>query len=282
MAGTDRSALSGLGYAKPSVRLPLTRLSDAASTADSAEVAEEIPVALVYNARPHVVVMATPADFEDLAVGFTRTEGIVDAAGEIERIDVVRASHGVELQIQIPAHAAARIEERSRAIASRTGCGLCGVQSIEEALRVPSRRIAAGASFAASALWRAAAQLRDKQTLNNATNAVHAAAWSTPGGDLEVVREDVGRHNALDKVLGALARAGRDPASGFIVVTSRASYELVQKVAICGVPLLAAISRPTNLAIKFADASGVTLVGLLRGTSANVYTPQSTLRAGPP
>src|SRR4051812_25976432 len=141
MADTDRSPLGGLGYAPASTTRSFTRISDRTSEPGDAQVAEEVPVALVYNNRPHVVVMATPTDLEDLAVGFTRTESIVDDAREIERVDVVRASHGVELQVQIPATAARRIEERSRAIASRTGCGLCGVQSIDDALRLPGARI---------------------------------------------------------------------------------------------------------------------------------------------
>src|SRR5438552_1333609 len=150
---TDRSPLLGLGYASPSTKRTFVQLGHGATSPAESDVAEEIPVAFVYNARPHVVVMATPADFEDLAAGFTRTEGIVADIREIERVDVVRASHGVELQIQIPADAAARIEDRQRALASRTGCGLCGVQSIDEALRMPSSPVTGGPAVAQDALW---------------------------------------------------------------------------------------------------------------------------------
>jgi FdhD protein len=270
MAVGDPAALTGLGYAGASMVRPLQRLSEAGITPGRASIAEEIPVAFVYNAHPHVVVMATPADYDDLAVGFSVTESIVSSSGEIERVEVVRASHGVELQIQIPDRAAARLSERTRSLASRTGCGLCGVERIEEALRVPPA-IVSSLMVSAAALWRAGEELRDKQALNNATNTVHAAGWANLEGELTIVREDVGRHNALDKLIGSLDRSGMSFADGFVVVTSRASYELVQKVATCGIGLLAAISRPTGLAIRFADAAGITLVGLLRGKSANVY-----------
>jgi formate dehydrogenase accessory protein FdhD len=156
-------------------------------------------------------------------------------------------------------------------MAARTGCGLCGIERIADVLRLPAG-VARSLTIARDALWRSSAELSRAQTINNDTNTVHAAGWSTPDGVLRVAREDVGRHNALDKVLGALARSGAAASDGFVVVTSRASYEMVQKAAMCGVELLAAISRPTGLAIRFAESAGVTLVGLLRGDTANVYT----------
>lgn len=263
--------LIGLGYVAPSSERPFVRLGDGARSQASVSIAEEVPIAFVYNGRPHVVVMGTPADLEDLAVGFSRTEGIVAHASQVERIDVVRASHGIELQIQIPSANAERLDGRARSLASRTGCGLCGVETIDDALRVPVR-VGSNLVVERAALWAASAELSRLQTLNNETNAVHAAAWATANGAMGVLREDVGRHNALDKVLGALARQHMSASEGFLVITSRASYEMVQKAASCGVELLAAISRPTGLAIRFADAAGLTLVGLVRGTSANVYS----------
>ena len=270
MAVTDHP-LTGLGYAGVSDERPLVRITGERAERGSATVAEETPIALVYNGRPYVVVMGTPADFEDLATGFSLTEGVVDAADAVRRIDVVRASHGVELQIDISDADATRLEERTRSMTARTGCGLCGVERISDALRLPAA-VGNALSLPREALWRASAELSRSQTINNATNAVHAAGWATSDGVLRIVREDVGRHNALDKVLGALARDGVAASDGFVVVTSRASYEMVQKAAMCGVELVAAISRPTGLAIRFADAAGVTLVGLLRGTTANVYS----------
>jgi FdhD protein len=270
MAVTDHP-LAGLGYARAAIARSFVRLTGESSAVSSADVAEEVPIAVVYNGRPYVVVMGTPTDLEDLAVGFSVTEGIVSDGASIERIEAVRANHGIELQLQISSADAERLGERVRGLVSRTGCGLCGIESIGDALRVPAE-VGRSLGVDRSALWRASAELSQRQSVNNTTNAVHGAGWSTAQGDLQVVREDVGRHNALDKVLGALARRGTPASSGFIVVTSRASYEMVQKAAICGVELVAAISRPTGLAIRFADAAGVTLVGLLRGESANVYT----------
>jgi FdhD protein len=279
MAVTEHPLL-GLGYTRPSATRSFLRM-DADGVRESASViAEEVPIALVYNGRPHVVVMGTPADLEDLAAGFSRTEGIVDESSLIERVDVVRASHGIELQIQIPDASANRLEERTRGIVSRTGCGLCGVETINDMLHVPAR-VGTALQISAETLSAVSAELSRQQTLNNETSTVHAAGWATPDGVLHVVREDVGRHNALDKVLGALARMGMDAAGGFIIVTSRASYEMVQKAATCGVELLAAISRPTGLAIRFAAAADMTLVGLLRGRTANIYCrPERVLVTG--
>ncbi|HEY8174712.1 MAG TPA: formate dehydrogenase accessory sulfurtransferase FdhD [Gemmatimonadaceae bacterium] len=245
------------------------RLDKHASEEHEAPLAAEVPVALVYNGRPHVVMMCTPADLEDFGVGFTVTEQVA-AASDIKRMDVVKYSRGIELHIEVPADAAEKLTERGRAIVGRTGCGLCGVEVIDEAMR-ELRLVRSTMVLSRDALWRASESLGGKQPLNNETNAIHAAAWATSDGTLRIVREDVGRHNALDKVLGALARAETDAGDGFLVVTSRASYELVQKAAVANVPLLAAVSRPTALAVQLADEAGITLVGLLRGRTANVY-----------
>lgn len=263
-------ALMGLGYAEPSSAYPIDRLTDDEVSVESVTVAEEVPIAFVYNGRPYVVVMGTPSDLEDLAVGFSLTEGVVAPEHGVQRLDVVRASHGIELQIEIASADAERLDERSRGMASRTGCGLCGIESINDVLRMPEP-VHHTLAVTRDALWSALDALSHQQTLNNQTNTAHAAGWATPDGVLQVVREDVGRHNALDKVLGALALAGTKGADGFIIITSRASYEMVQKAALRGIELVAAISRPTGLAIRLAQASGVTLVGLLRGRTANVH-----------
>jgi FdhD protein len=269
MAVTEHP-LVGLGYARPSERRDFIRLQGSDATRASAMVAEEVPVALVYNGRPYVVVMGTPADLEDLAVGFSVTEGIVAGASDLRGVEVVRASHGIEVQMEVSTIDAERLADRARGLVSRTGCGLCGVETIGDALRVPAV-VASTLTVAPGAVWKAASELSRRQTINNETSTVHGAGWATPDGDLHLVREDVGRHNALDKVLGALARAGRRAGEGFVIVTSRASYEMVQKAAMCGVELLAAISRPTGLAIRFADAANITLAALVRGESGNVY-----------
>ncbi len=267
----SRVVLENRGNNPPVGEYVAIRLSGAETSTNAVIVAEEVPIALVYNMRPHAVVMGTPCDIEDLAVGFSITEGVVRTAAGIERIDIARAAHGIELQVQIGADDAAALETRGRALVSRTGCGLCGIETINDMMRLPGK-LPHTLDIARDALWRAAAELPKRQTLNSETNTIHAAAWANVFGELEVVREDVGRHNALDKVLGALARSGTTASDGFIVVTSRASYEMVQKAASCRVELLAAVSRPTGLAIRVAAETGVTLVGLLRGTSANQYT----------
>jgi FdhD protein len=264
--GSPRS----LGYSAPVARQEFTRLDDAGTSQSTATLAAEVPVALVYNGRPHVVMMCTPTDLEDFAVGFTLSELIADPR-DVSRVDVVKYGRGIELQIEVPPDAVARLEERGRAIIGRTGCGLCGVEVIDEALR-ETRLVRSPLVLMRDALWRASEALVSRQPLNADTNAIHAAGWANAVGELRIVREDVGRHNALDKVLGALNRATLDASEGFLIVTSRASYELVQKAAAANVPLLAAVSRPTALAVQLANDSGITLVGLLRGRSANVYT----------
>jgi FdhD protein len=276
---TPGHPLFGLGYSSTHREYPFVALTGDAATPSSADVAEEVPIAFVYNGRPHVVMMATPADFEDFGTGFSLSEEIVGSLAELERIEIVPYSQGVEMQIQIPAARADAVAGRDRQLAGRTGCGLCGVQTITDALR-PTRTVAQRWTMKPSGLWRAESLLAARQELNRATKAVHAAAWARPDGELQVVREDVGRHNALDKVIGALARDGIDPSSGFVVMTSRASYELVQKAAAAGIPLLAAVSRPTGLAVRLADAAGMTLVALLRGESGNVYTHTGRIEEG--
>lgn len=263
--------MTDLGRLPPSQPRAFVHLDGGASSNETAPVAEEVPVAFVYGGKPHVVMMCTPADLEDLAVGFTLSEEVVARAADITRLDVVRHARGVEVQLEVPPDAQARIAERTRALAGRTGCGLCGIDAIDSAIRMP-RAVASKATFTHAAITRAGDALAAQQPVNNDTRAVHAAAFADASGALVVVREDVGRHNALDKVIGALARARTDASGGFFVVTSRASYELVQKVAVAGAPLLAAVSRPTGLAIRFAEEAGLTLVGVLRGSSANVYT----------
>ncbi len=252
------------------------RLADGRADAAEASIAQETPVALVYNGRPHVVMMCTPADIEDFALGFSLTEEIVANAEQIAAIRAIKYSSGIEVEIAIPAAAAQALEGRGRSLVGRTGCGLCGVTTIDEALR-GGGSVPAGAAFTPEAIFRAAEELPAFQRCNALTNAVHAAAWAGRDGRILVAREDVGRHNALDKLIGALARERIDVAAGFALVTSRASYELVQKCSVAGIALLAAISRPTGLAIRMAEAAGVTLVALVRGRSANVYTHSGRL-----
>jgi FdhD protein len=270
----------GLGYGGPVSDRNFSAISEAGSRPVRAAIAEEVPVAFIYLQRTHVVMMATPCDLEDLAIGFSITEGIVEDAREIRRVSVFRHSRGIDVAIQVPSTIADRLATRARALPGRSGCGLCGVEAIEDAIRVPGT-VASTLTVTAEAIWRAASALAEQQPLNSDTHAIHAAAWATPSGELRIVREDVGRHNALDKVLGALARGGMAAGEGFVVVTSRASFELVQKAAVCGVPILAAVSRPTGLAVRLADAAGMSLVALVRGQSANVYAHPSRILSAP-
>ena len=271
--GTRTSRLGpapGLGMSAPVGTRTIVALDGSVTTGHEVTVAEEVPVAFIYGGKPYVVMMCTPADLEDLAVGFTVSEEIAGAV-EIGEVVASRHSRGIELVIPIPPGQSALLADRTRAISGRSGCGLCGVEAIDAAIRAP-RPVTSSLTIARAALWRAGQSLEDRQPVNRETRTVHAAAWANANGELVVVREDVGRHNALDKVIGALARAGTDAGAGFLVVTSRASYELVQKTAAAGVPLLAAVSRATGLAVRFADEAGITLVGLLRGRTAIVYT----------
>ena len=240
-------------------------------------VAEEVAVALEVNGIAHAVMLATPADLEDFALGFLLSEAIIDAKSDLLDVEVAAVESGIALRATVVQRCVHRLKERRRALAGRTGCGLCGTESIAEAVR-PVRGTVTPVVVEAEALVRAMRSLQDGQALQRLTGATHAAAWVTLAGDLLTVREDVGRHNALDKLVGAMARSGADVATGFVVVTSRASYEMVHKTASAGLGLLAAISAPTGLAIRMADAAGLTLVGFVRGANATVYSHPDAIR----
>ncbi|MET0210469.1 MAG: formate dehydrogenase accessory sulfurtransferase FdhD, partial [Burkholderiaceae bacterium] len=241
--------------------------------------AEEVPVALVYNGISHAVMLASPQDLEDFAVGFSLSERIVRAAQDVREVEVEAGPHGIALAIDIAPGAMARLKATRRARLGQTGCGLCGIDSLawferETALGDPRDGGAhdAGSPFTPQALQRAMAAMAGQQHLHQATGAMHAAGWADRDGRLLLVREDVGRHNALDKLVGALARAGIDAGDGFALVTSRASFEMVQKAARAGVRLLAAVSAPTAMAVRLADRAGLTLAGFVRGGRHVIYT----------
>ncbi len=259
------------------VRRPVTRSRAGVLERTDDRVAEEVPVALVYNGRPHVVMMATPRDLDDFALGFSLSEAVVADAAELEVAATRTLLEGIELELRVPAARAEALEQRKRNLVGRSGCGLCGAQALEDALRQPVP-VADGPCIDPRALERALAQLQAQQPLAAATGATHAAGWAGVDGAIVLVREDVGRHNALDKLLGALVRRGLDVRGGFAVVTSRASYEMVQKAATLGVGLLAAISAPTALAIQLATQARLTLVGFARGDSHVVYAHAGRIR----
>ncbi len=260
--------------APPATALPVpTRIlayRGRAPEAAERALAVEMPVNLVYGSVPYAVMMTTPADLADFAYGFSLTEGIVEAAAEIRGVAVETAEDGLRLLVDL---APGRLREhlaRKRAISGRTGCGVCGIEDLAGLPR------AAGASAPAldlslAAVERALAALGDAQALNRETRAVHAAAWADRDGTLVAVREDVGRHNALDKLIGALMRSGRDPATGFAVITSRCSFEMVEKAARLGAAAIVAISAPTSLALERARAHGMTLCAIARSDTLTVF-----------
>lgn len=233
--------------------------------------AEETPVALAYNGISHATMLASPTDLEDFAVGFSLTEGIVEAARDVRDIVLNVSDDGVVIDIEIASACMARLKTRRRALSGRTGCGLCGVETLPEVLR-PVAPVTAETVMRLADLLAGIHAMRRAQALHGATGATHAAAWITAQGALHAVREDVGRHNALDKLIGALAREGTAAGAGAFLVSSRASFEMVQKTASAGCPILAAVSAPTGLAVRLAQTSGVTLAGFVRGDDATLYT----------
>ncbi len=255
------------------------RGNDLASQEDC--IAEEAPIALVYNGEPHVVMLATPLDLEDFALGFSLTEGIVSSPAEIEAIRVFTRSEGIEVRLRIPATRCETLPEKGKNLTGRTGCGLCGAVTLSQAIRKPPP-VKTGLAVVASELTAALAELKSHQRLNQLTGAVHAAAWVIPGRGIQCLREDVGRHNALDKLMGTLARTHADFAAGYVLVTSRASYEMVQKCAIMGIGLMAAISAPTGLAVRMARDTGLTLVGFARDDRYQVYSHPERLQHDTP
>jgi len=267
----DPLGLLRLGYAKPLLELQVRRWRDGTVEERTEPVVEETPVAVVYNGVPHVVMMATPSDLEDFVLGFSLTEELIRTPADLLSLEIVRYSQGIEIQVTVSPECDAVIAGRTRRLTGRTGCGICGSDSIAVVLKEP-RPVPAGTPVRPAAIQTALEELTGRQALNAATGAVHAAAWASANGSIELVREDVGRHNALDKLIGAAVKNGVDPATGFVVVTSRASFEMVQKAMILGAPLLAAISGPTGLAVRVAEQSGMTLVGFARKDKLTVYT----------
>ena len=243
------------------------------------DVACEVPIALHYNDSPFAVLMATPCDLADLALGFSLSEALIADAGEL-RIDAVDESvDGIAIRMRIPDARDAALANRQRNLPGYGSCGVCGSADIDAVLRAPPR-LSRESYIDEAALHRALAALHQQQPLNAATGATHAAGFANRDGGLLLVREDVGRHNALDKLIGAMTSAGIDAGSGFAIVTSRASYELAMKAAQVGIPLLAAISAPTTLAIALADSANLCLVGFARDGHCAVYAhPQRLVPA---
>ena len=277
----------------PLSEVNVTRWRNGVVSQATDKVAEEVPIALIYNGVSHAVMLATPQDLEDFALGFSLSEGILQSKSELYDVEIVSQPQGIELRLDVATEAFVKLKEKRRSLVGRTGCGLCGAESLEQALRLPMRLPikthgltanvpssideASSPVVHASSIIKAFHAMQTQQVLQQATGATHACAWVNADGGVQLLREDVGRHNAMDKLIGALAKLPRQE-DGFVLTSSRASVEMVQKVAIAGIIILAAISAPTGLAVRIAEDYGVTLVGFLRDNQFVVYTHSSRIK----
>src|SRR5258707_5999165 len=232
---------------------------------------EETALALTYNGGTYAVMMGTPQNLRDFAIGFSLSEGIVQSADEIDSVDIVELDDGIELRMWLASSKAALLSDRRRHIAGPAGCGICGIDSIAEAVR-PAAVVTGGRSFSPREIMTAMAGIAPLQAINIETRAVHAAAFWTPARGIVALREDVGRHNALDKLAGALAQDKVVAGDGMVLLTSRVSVEMVQKTAAIGAPLMVAVSAPTALAVRMADAAGITLAAIARSDGFEIFT----------
>ncbi len=253
-----------------SSEVSVDRWSQGATSHTTDQVAEECPIALVYHNVPHVVMLATPANLEDFAYGFTLSEALVGRPEEIREVSVTVGAEAVDVRVTVAWERFTELLHRRRNLTGRTGCGLCGAETAEDAIRELGQ-VGPGTPTTTQDLHAAIEQLGSLQPINARTGSVHAAAWVIPGKGIQFVREDVGRHNALDKAIGALVRGNGDVSAGYMLVTSRASYEMVQKCATVGISFLAALSAPTAFAIRLAQKSGLTLVAFARRDRHVVY-----------
>jgi FdhD protein len=244
---------------------------DGGANAGTRLIPEETAIALTYNGGTSAVMMGTPQDLRDFAVGFSLSEGVVQSPDDILSLDIVELDDGIELRMWLAPSKAELVNERRRHIAGPTGCGICGIDSIAEAVR-PAAVVAKGRSFSPREIMAAMAGIAPHQQINLETRAVHAAAFWAPARGMIALREDVGRHNALDKLAGALAQQKVVASEGMVLLTSRVSVEMVQKTAAIGAPLMVAVSAPTALAVRTADAAGITLVAIARSDGFEVFT----------
>lgn len=265
----------------PAVELPRLKVGGSVDQPGSGwgqrRLPEEVAISLTYDRAAYAVMMATPLDLEDFGVGFSLNEGLIGGADALAEIEVVPVELGIELRMTLAADASDRTVERRRRLAGPVGCGLCGVESLVEALR-PLPAVRCTMQIDASEVFAAVAALGGAQSLNRETRAVHAAGFWQPGRGLLAAREDVGRHNALDKLTGALSRAGVRPAEGIVVISSRVSIEMVQKAAMMGAGILVAVSAPTALAVRAATESGITLVAVARDDGFEVFSAAQRIR----
>lgn len=267
----------------PSTHVAVPRLiwCDGAFSPGARTIPEETPIALTYGRSTHAVMMATPDDLADFAYGFSLCEGIIRQPSDIARLEIVAVPDGVELRMDLVAQRQDGLSRRQRRITGPGGCGLCGMDSLAEALR-PATPVLSDARFTPEQIHAARGQLAGAQRLNALTRAVHAAAFWTPAEGLIAAREDAGRHNALDKLIGAIARMGHDASTGILLLSSRVSVEMVQKAAVLGTPVIVAVSAPTALAVRVAEAANLTLIGVARDDAFEVFTHPARIVAANP
>ncbi|MEE1656236.1 formate dehydrogenase accessory sulfurtransferase FdhD [Microvirga sp. CF3062] len=258
-------------HLEPVIRLARTSVAKGTFAAGDRVLPEETPVALTYNGSTHAVMMASPADLEDFALGFSQSEGIIAGPDDLLSMEIIEHDLGCEIRMWLSETCSGAYRTRRRAMAGPVGCGICGVESLAEAIR-PAPKVAGTLQLHPGAIAAAIADLSEAQRLNREARAIHAAALWRPDQGLIEIREDVGRHNALDKLAGALARANETCSAGMVLLTSRVSVEMVQKTARMGAPIIAAISAPTALAVRVAEGCGLTLVGIVREDSFEVFT----------
>jgi len=244
---------------------------DGSASEGTRTIPEETALALTYNGGTYAVMMGTPQDLRDFAIGFSLSEGIIQSPDDIDTLDIVDLDDGIELRMWLAQSRADQLSERRRHIAGPTGCGLCGIDSIAEAIR-PAAIVTQGRSFSLQQIMAAMQGIPALQQINIETRAVHAAGFWTPARGIVALREDVGRHNALDKLAGALAHEKVAASEGMVLLTSRVSVEMVQKTAAMGAPLMVAVSAPTALAVRMADAAGITLAAIARADGFEVFT----------
>jgi FdhD protein len=261
---------------EPALVVPRRIWREGSPSVGSRSIPEETAVALTYNGGTYAVMMATPQDLRDFAVGFSLSEGVISSSADIDSLDIVHLDDGVELRMWLSQPKADRLRERRRHIAGPTGCGLCGIESIAEAMR-PAAVVAPGRQFSPQQVMVAMRSLPSRQKLNIETRAVHAAAFWNASSGIVALREDVGRHNALDKLSGALARGSIAAGEGIILLTSRVSVEMVQKSAAIGASVMVSVSAPTALAVRMADAAGITLAAIARADGFEVFTHPSRI-----
>ena len=260
----------------PTARMPVSRLRAGVWSRADDELAEEVPVALEFNCVSHAVMLATPTDIAEFALGFSLSEGMIASASEFYGVEIEETAAGITAHIDIASGAFARLKERRRNMSGRTGCGLCGIESLTQAVR-PLSCLTPTLALSAGAIRRALAGVKQLQPLNRITGATHAALWCDASGALRRGFEDVGRHNALDKLIGGLCGDGSELVGGFALITSRASVEMVQKAATVGISALVAMSAPTALAARTAQACGLTLVAFARGDDFVAYAHDSNI-----